>query len=168
MNEKDKMSVRPSWGHIDDVIHLNDDQTLVSKEMLAERVLIAERMHRYGWAFDERQEEALSECFTESANWQANIMGTSSLGPFKGRSEIVKFMKGYWPNQFDQRRHNIANVIVESQSEETVSILAYLVLMSASAQGLKPVTTGFYKVEMTKLDGTWKIQSLLAGFDSLF
>lgn len=164
MNE-DQMSVRPSWGHIDQVINLNDDQTLASKEMLAERVLIAERMYRYGWAFDERQIDALSECFTESATWHASIMGTSSIGPFNSRMEIMNFMKGFWPIQSDQRRHNIANVIVESQSEKTVSVMAYLVLMSASEQGLKPVTTGFYKVEMIKLDGTWKIQSLLVGFD---
>ena len=164
MNE-DQMSVRPSWGHIDEVIHLNQDQTLVSKEMLADRVLIAERMHRYGWAFDERQEEALGECFTESAIWQANIMGTSTIGPFNGKSEIMNFMKGFWPNQLDQRRHNITNVIVESQSEKAVSIMAYLVLMSASEKGLKPVTTGFYKVEMLKLDDIWKIQNLLVGFD---
>jgi hypothetical protein len=164
MNE-DQTSVRPSWGHIDEVIHLNHDQTLVSKELLADRILIAERMHRYGWAFDERQEEALSECFTESATWQANIMGTSTIGPFNGKSEIINFMKGFWPNQLDQRRHNITNVIVESQSEKAASVMAYLVLMSASAQGLKPVTTGFYKVEMVKSDGTWKIQTLLVGFD---
>ena len=164
MNE-DQISVRPSWGHIDEVIHLNHDQTLVSKELLADRILIAERMHRYGWAFDERQEEALSECFTESATWQANIMGTSTIGPFNGKSEIINFMKGFWPNQLDQRRHNITNVIVESQSEKAASVMAYLVLMSASAQGLKPVTTGFYKVEMVKSDGTWKIQTLLVGFD---
>ena len=164
MNE-DQISVRPSWGHIDEVIHLNHDQTLVSKEMLADRILIAERMHRYGWAFDERQEEALSECFTESATWQASIMGTSTIGPFNGKSEIINFMKGFWPNQLDQRRHNITNVIVESQSEKAASVMAYLVLMSASAQGLKPVTTGFYKVEMVKSDGTWKIQTLLVGFD---
>ena len=164
MNE-DQMSVRPSWGHIDQVINLNDDQTLASKEMLAERVLIAERMYRYGWAFDERQIDALSECFTDSATWQASIMGTSSIGPFNGRNEIISFMNGFWPIQSDQRRHNITNVIVESQSEKTVSVMAYLVLMSASEQGLKPVTTGFYKVEMIKLDGTWKIQNLLVGFD---
>jgi hypothetical protein len=164
MNE-DQVSVRPSWGHIDQVINLNDDQTLVSKEMLAERVLIAERMYRYGWAFDERQIDALSECFTDSATWQASIMGTSSIGPFNGRNEIISFMNGFWPIQSDQRRHNITNVIVESQSEKTVSVMAYLVLMSASEQGLKPVTTGFYKVEMIKLDGTWKIQNLLVGFD---
>jgi hypothetical protein len=165
MNEEVLMSMRPSWGHIDELIHLNHDQTLVSKEMLAERVLIAERMHRYGWAFDERQEEALSECFTESATWQASIMGKSNLGPFNGRSEVMNFMKGYWPNQLDQRRHNITNVIVESQSEKTANILASLVLMSASEQSLKPVTTGFYRVEMVKLDGLWKIQKLLVGFD---
>jgi hypothetical protein len=164
MNE-DQMSVRPSWGHIDQVINLNDDQTLPSKDMLAERVLIAERMYRYGWAFDERQIDALSECFTDRATWQASIMGTSSTGPFNGRSEIISFMKGFWPNQSDQRRHNITNVIVESQSEKTVNVMAYLVLMSASEQGLKPVTTGFYKVEMIKLDGIWKIQNLLVGFD---
>ena len=164
MNE-DQISVRPSWGHIDEVIHLNRDQTLVSKEMLADRILIAERMHRYGWAFDERQEEALSECFTESATWQASIMGTSTIGPFNGKSEIINFMKGFWPNQLDQRRHNITNVIVENQSEKAASVMAYLVLMSASVQGLKPVTTGFYKVEMVKSDGTWKIQTLLVGFD---
>ena len=74
-------------------------------------------------------------------------------------------MKGFWPNQLDQRRHNITNVIVESQSEKAANVMAYLVLMSASAQGLKPVTTGFYKVEMVKSDGTWKIQTLLVGFD---
>jgi len=165
MKEEDLIPMRPSWGHVDELIHLNHDQILVSTEMLAERILIAERMYRYGWAFDERQDEALSECFTENTTWQASIMGKSTLGPFNGRSEVMNFMKGFWPNQSDQRRHNITNVIVESQSEKTAIILAYLVLMSASEQSLKPVTTGFYRVEMVKLNGLWKIQKLLVGFD---
>lgn len=136
--------------------------------MLSERILITERMYRYGWAFDERQESLLAECFTDDAIWQANIMGIDMVGPHIGRENIMNFMKGFWPIQFDQRRHLIMNVIVDSQDEGNATVFTYHLLMSASKGTLTPVTTGFYRVSMLKLNGSWKINSLLAGYDIPF
>jgi hypothetical protein len=40
-----------------------------------DRLLIAERIARYGWAYDERDQAALAECFTADATWRATVMG---------------------------------------------------------------------------------------------
>jgi hypothetical protein len=168
MNENQEEFPKPAWGHKNGIINLSDDQVSSSVEFLVNRVLISERMNRYGWAFDERQEEALKACFAENATWQANIMGSNIIGPFTGREEIVSFMKEFWPVQTDQRRHIITNLLVEDQTDSTASILTYHVLMSASTEKLFPVTSGFYKVEMVKIDNIWRISTLLAGYDIPF
>ena len=168
MADELKSKPSPAWGHTAGLIQIQADPQPADRGSLAERVLIAERMYRYGWAFDERQALALADCFTEDATWEANIMGTTTVGPHVGRAAIVDFMTGFWPDQHDQRRHMITNVIIESQDESAATALSYHLLMSASNGELTPVTTGFYRVEMRKLGTAWKICRLLAGYDIPF
>lgn len=46
-----------------------------------DRVLAAERIYRYGWANDERDSDALIDCFTEQAVWEGWLMGVDQIGP---------------------------------------------------------------------------------------
>lgn len=168
MSDEGESKPSPAWGHISGAIKLQSDPEILDRKLLSERVLITERIYRYGWAFDERQEKLLEECFTEDATWEANIMGVNMVGPHDGREAIITFMKGFWPSQFDQRRHLIMNVIVDSQDAESATVFAYHLLISASKGALTPVTSGFYRASMKRLNGSWKIKSLLAGYDIPF
>ncbi len=167
-SEPDLPQPQPGWGHASGAIRLPADISPGSEDLVADRLLLAELMYRYGWSFDERQEALLFDCFAPDARWEARIMGTTIIGPHEGREAIMDFMTGFWPAQQDQRRHMIMNVVVEHHSQLDATIFSYHLLMSAAGGNVFPVTAGFYKVEAKKGDADWKIGSLLAGYDVPF
>jgi hypothetical protein len=134
----------------------------------ADRVLIGERIHRYGWGYDERNRDLLADCFTADGVWEGNIMGVDGVGPFVGRDAVVAFLTEFWTVQTDQRRHLFTNVIVDELTDEDALAHAYLLLTAATGDAMSPVTTGPYRLMMRKDDGCWRIAHLLAGFDAPF
>lgn len=159
----------PAWGHSSGLLNLRPEEPL-DPDGLTDRLAMIERMYRYAWSFDERQRDMLSECFAKDATWEASLMGTTTIGPFEGRSAVVEFMTSFWADQFDQRRHMIMNAVVEDQGPSEATVLTYHLLVSTTSEsGVVPVTTGFYRVRMKKTSkGHWKIHKLVAGYDVPF
>ena len=58
----------------------------------ADRVMIAECIHRYGWGYDERDADLLAACFTADGIWEGSLMGAERVGPFEGRDAILGFL----------------------------------------------------------------------------
>jgi hypothetical protein len=158
----------PGWGHLSGALEIATDAPEPDSAAVAERVLMADRAHRYGWAFDERRPDLLAECFTVDATWSARLRDGTAIGPFTGREAIVDYMSGFWLGQADQRRHMIMNMIVEDQRPDAATVLTYLLLMSAHDDALEPITCGFYRLTMARDEGTWRIRALLGGFDVPF
>jgi hypothetical protein len=133
-----------------------------------DRLLVAERVARYGWAFDERDRDGLADCFIADGVWEGEIMGGEHVGPFEGREAIVSFLTGFWSEQDDQRRHVFTNVIVDEQGSDTATAHAYLVLLGSSDASMTPLTAGPYRLELVRdpADGVWRLARLLAGFDA--
>jgi ketosteroid isomerase-like protein len=134
-----------------------------------DRLLVAERIARYGWAYDERDRAALADCFTEDGVWDGLIMGRDVVGPFTGRDAIADFLAQFWQTQTDQRRHMFTNVVVDDLSPESATARSYLLLTSASGGVLAPISAGPYRFALvTAPDGAWRIRHLAAGFDTPF
>ena len=133
-----------------------------------DRLLISERVARYGWAYDERDRAGLEDCFTESGVWEGQIMGADLVGPFEGRQAIVGFLTGFWEEQNDQRRHVFTNVVLDEVGTSAASAHAYLILLGSSDASMKPLTAGPYRFELARgaSDGVWRIAKLHAGFDA--
>lgn len=134
----------------------------------ADRVMIAERVHRYGWGYDERNREQLADCFTADGVWEGCITGTDKIGPFEGREAVVAFLTDFWTVQTDQRRHIFTNVIVDGLSADRAVAHAYLLLTASTDGTMTPVTNGPYRLVMHKDHGVWRIAHLIAGFDAPF
>jgi SnoaL-like protein len=133
-----------------------------------DRLLITERIARYGWAFDERDRAALVDCFTDEAVWEGLVMGRDAVGPFAGREPIADFLAGFWPSQPDQRRHLFTNVVVTELTADSATAHAYLLLASTYDAVLRPVSTGPYRFTLDRDVGIWRISRLSAGFDAPF
>jgi hypothetical protein len=134
----------------------------------ADRLMIAERLARYGWGYDERDRDLLADCFTADGTWEGSIMGGEVVGPVAGRVAVVEFLMSFWDVQSDQRRHVFTNVVVDDLAADGATAHAYLVL-TASADGvMRPVTNGPYRFRLRKESGTWRIAELVAGFDAPF
>jgi hypothetical protein len=133
---------------------------------MPDRAEIVERIYRYGWGYDERDRELLSDCFIEEAVWEGNLMGTTPMGPFNGRDAIVAFLMEFWEVQVDQRRHIFTNVILQDLTATEATAHGYLLLTAAGDETMTPVTTGPYRFELVRQDDSWRIRRLVAGFDA--
>lgn len=158
----------PGWGHGSGYLAMRVPSHPEERSIAIERSLIVERVSRYGWSFDERQEELLSDCFTEDGVWEGTIAGGDDLGPFVGRDAIVEFMTDFWRTQRDQRRHMIVNTIIEEQSETTAVAQAYQILFAARGGQVALETTGFYRFDLRRSEEGWKISHLFSGYDAPF
>jgi hypothetical protein len=130
------------------------------------RQAVQEVVHRYCWAFDERRADLLRECFTEDGTWEANVMGETRVGPFRGQAQVQEWLSRFWSHQRDQRRHLVLNFIVEDLTDDRATGLAYLLLMGSSDAASRMESVGFYRMEFRNDAGTWRIASLMAGFDA--
>jgi hypothetical protein len=134
-----------------------------------DRLLIGERIARYGWAFDERQRDALAECFTADGVWQGLIMGRDRVGPVRGPGDIAAWLAGFWEHQQDQRRHVFTNLVVTAQCADEAEAHAYLVLLGTHGATTTTVSAGPYRFRLRRCgDGIWRIAELSAGFDAPF
>lgn len=169
MTEEDQLETHPSpsWAKLTGRIFLKRLTRVPTSNESLDRLLIAERVYRYGWAYDERDRDLFTDCFTEDAVWEGNVMGIEPVGPFVGRQAVVDFNCDFWPRQEDQRRHVFTNVTVDELTETTAVAHAYLLLTSAANSKMTPVTTGPYRLELIKTDG-WKINHLCSSFDAPF
>lgn len=134
----------------------------------ADRAMIIERVHRYGWGYDERHVELLADCFTADGVWEGSLMGGDQVGPYQGRDEVVRFLCDFWDVQTDQRRHIFTNVVVDLTGPDAAVAHAYLLLTASAAGVMTPITTGPYRLVLRREAGVWRIAHLLAGFDAPF
>ncbi|MEZ5412342.1 MAG: nuclear transport factor 2 family protein [Acidimicrobiales bacterium] len=139
-----------------------------SPAQVADRLAIAECIHRYGWGYDERDRDALGGCFTDDGVWEGTIMGVDVIEPHVGREAVVEFLTGFWAIQTDQRRHIFTNVVVTDLDGSTAVAHAYLMLTAAADAVMATVTTGPYRFEMRQEQGVWRMARLVAGFDAPF
>lgn len=130
--------------------------------------MIAERIHRYGWGYDERNVDMLGDCFTDEGVWEGSLMGGDRVGPYRGRSEVVAFLTDFWKIQDDQRRHIFTNIVVEFSTADRAVAHAYLQLTASDGAVMRAVTTGPYRLVLHAEAGVWRIAHLLAGFDAPF
>ena len=159
----------PAWATSTGLVQVKALQADSDARRGLDRVLIGERIHRYGWGYDERQREQLADCFTEDGVWEGSIMGGDQVGPYEGRDTIVSFLTDFWAIQTDQRRHIFTNVVVDDLTSTSAVAHAYLMLTAASNATMTPITTGPYRLAMRKeAHGVWRIGRLSAGFDAPF
>lgn len=159
----------PGWARSSGHVRLQDVRGDLPPETALDRLLICDRIARYGWAYDERDRQALAGCFTQDGVWEGNVMGQQAVGPFRGREAIADFLSGFWGDQTDQRRHVLTNVVVEDVDGGQATAHAYLVLTSSSGGAMIPVTAGPYRFELAHGDdGVWRLSRLVAGFDAPF
>lgn len=155
----------PAWGSAGGFLQINQSTKELDLELVLDRILIIDRIHRYAWAFDERRIAALNNCFTEDAVWEGNTQGVTPIPPLMGRTNITDWLSGFWAHQTDQRRHAMLNIVVDNQGANRAEALVSLMLTSASLSKLEIVLTSFYKFHLEKDSGIWRIAHLFEGFD---
>jgi len=158
----------PAWAAGSGLVDLRKPSASLGVKEVGDRQLIVETINRYGWAYDERREDVLADCFTDDAVFDGSVAGGFAVGPYEGRAAVVGWLKGIWGTQTDQRRHCVLNVLIDDLTDHSASVLAYALITGAENGVARLVTTGFYRIRMAKQDGIWRIARLFGGFDSAF
>jgi len=167
---KEPLTLRPlpAWSRRKNILNLTlaGDRKLIAP--LDDRSAIQEVLHRYCWGFDERNIDMLSEVFGKDSQWEAIVMGETTVGPFVGKEQVLEWLTRFWNYQKDQRRHMIVNFVVEQLQENSATALGYLLLSGSSRSKSAVEVTGWYRIAFIKEDGAWRIHRLYAGFDAPF
>jgi hypothetical protein len=170
MSEAEPLRPAPAWASEAGIVAMQPSAGAASAGPAGDRLLIAERIARYGWAFDERDRAGVADCFTADGVWEGQVMGIEPIGPFEGRTAVVEFLTSFWDEQDDQRRHVFANVVVDQLLGDGATAHAYVILLRSSEASMTPLTAGPFRFELARDagDGVWRIARLLAGFDTSF
>lgn len=163
--DREKLVPLPGWGKAHGHVTLGNSVP-VPPGGDADRHLIVERVHRYGWGCDELSREWLEACFTENATWSGSVMGVEPVGPVSGGAEIARWLSSFHPSLTDQRRHLFMNVVVEAQDAERATTVSNILITGAEAGSITLRSSGFYKLELQKVGDAWLIDDLFAGFDA--
>lgn len=127
-------------------------------------------VHAYAWGFDKQDREGLLSIFSEQSETSGTVKWSDiSWGPWQGRDTLVDNLIAIRASQKDVRRHQMTTPVFLHLSSEKAEVKVYVSIFSALPPN-KPVlvTTGDYRVSLSKYDGEWKIDSLIAELDGAF
>lgn len=119
---------------------------------------IENAIHRAAWGYDENDVDLIAEQFTTDAVLTMQIgRDGDTIGPFAGREAIRKLHADSLVSQTDQRRHNVSNLIIGSETADAASTWANLTLLSVENGTIRVLSSGYYRDEFVRDDGTWRI-----------
>jgi hypothetical protein len=64
---------QPAWAARSGHVQLSPAGAVIPAQA-ADRLAIAECIHRYGWGYDERNRDALGDCFTDDGIWEGSVI----------------------------------------------------------------------------------------------
>lgn len=126
---------------------------------MSARAEIENTLHRAAWGYDEDDVDLIANCFTEDATMSLRIGRDGDLiGPFEGRDAIRKLHADSLKSQTDQRRHNISNLIVEEETPDSATVVSNLTLLSVADGKLTTLSSGWYRDQLVRAGGAWRIK----------
>lgn len=123
-------------------------------------------LHRVSFGYDESDLDLLAEQFAPDARMSMRVgdrESTEVIGPFVGREAIRTLHAEAHESQKDQRRHVVSNLILDEPDGDPpdgaeVVATSYLILLSVADGVMTPMSSGWYRDRLRKVDGRWLIQ----------
>lgn len=124
---------------------------------MADKQTITEMLGKGGWAYDTPDVDYLADMFTEDGRFALTIDGVGPVGPFEGRAAIRKLYEDSLASQSDQRRHVVTNIFFEDDTDDSVTAVSYLVLISIKDGALNVISSGVYRDSFVRDGDQWRI-----------
>ncbi len=121
-----------------------------------EKLAIHELFARWAYAYDERDEAMLADCFTEDADFSMRIAGGDLVGPFEGREAIMVLMTGSMAEQTDVRRHVVSNIFFKSEGDQP-EVISNLTLLATENGEIQLLSAGIYRDTVVKQGDSWRL-----------
>lgn len=122
-----------------------------------DRIAIAELFARYCHSVDHDDRQGWLDLFTPDGTFEvAGVMrleGHEQVGAMPG--VVAEHGGGKW-------RHQITNIVVDAGGSADIAIVAAYGLVTDWGNEGKPMTFSDYAITLSRVDGAWRIASLLA------
>ena len=129
---------------------------------------VRELLARYTWAHDNRDFEALAECFTADAHYTMRIATNEASQPTIGAKAISDLVASFKAKQTDQRRHLITNVVFDDLTEDMARTRSYVTVLATEKDTLEVVSTGVCADEIVRDSGKLRFRSKAMHLDKGF
>ncbi len=124
---------------------------------MADKHAITELLNKGGYAYDTADVDFLVDMFTADGRFELSIAGVGPVGPFEGRDAIRALYAGSLESQTDQRRHCVTNLFFEDETDDSITAISYLVLISIQDGELNVISSGVYRDEIVRDGDAWRI-----------
>jgi SnoaL-like domain len=132
---------------------------------MADRPEIDNVLATWALGYDDRSPALMERCFTEDATMTLHI-GDETMGPYVGRSEVMKHFTDHHEVQTDQRRHVVTNLTIEAEDDTSARTTSVLTLLVVEDDTARVQATGVYRDHFV-LDGDrWRIRERVLRLDA--
>lgn len=125
---------------------------------MADRAAIENAINNFALGYDSRDEKRMAGSFTDDCVLTMQIAGGDVIGPFEGHAAVMKLFIDSLAQQDDQRRHVTTNIVVDDETDDRATAWSYLTLVTVKDGALKVISSGVYKDEVVRVDGSWKVR----------
>lgn len=125
----------------------------------ADALAVQHLLLAYASANDERDVDAILDCFTPDGTFGMQVAGSDVVGPFGRGSDpdLRTFLDGMLGAQRDRRRHVLTNVrFLEAEPDRCV-VGSYLTLVVTDGAGTRTLTSGAYRDVVLRGPQGWRL-----------
>jgi hypothetical protein len=154
---------RPGWASREGIVDAHHATSAAGENI--DRAAIFEVLSRLALFCDERNQYEIADCFCEDVTLVGNVGGASSLGTFRGKSDVSKWLSSR--SVAGQRRHLIANPVLEDWKFNRAVVICSLIVTIATNNLCRMLSTGILRANLRTDDhGIWQIDRLVVGLDT--
>jgi F0F1-type ATP synthase epsilon subunit len=158
-------SPRQSWASKDGVVDLKANGVKIEAENALNRLLIQEAFARWGVGYDEARLDVLRTLFTRDAEFRVLQGSREPIASASGIDEIIKNVANALPQQSDQRRHAMTNIVIDRLTKNEATAIAYGIVTIA-ADGVSVGVSVIYSANLRReQDGVWRFSKFVIGMD---
>ena len=123
-----------------------------------DRIAVKNVIDAYGVYWDTNQLDKWLSLFTDDAIDSRITDNKESISKIKANSKMYQERMSYFIKNKMQRRHMMANTLFTNQTNSSVDVEQYMMLITTNSNSNTEIVTPiFYKFRFEKNDGIWKI-----------
>lgn len=136
---------------------------------LDDRFEIQTLLAQASYGYDTRDLALLESCLTEDAQMSLCIAGGDLVGPFEGRENIMQLYRSSMESQSDIRKHVVSNTVIDdTDAGDTLNVTSILTLFATENSETRLLTVGFYRDQVSRHEGRWRISKRHVDLDSAY
>lgn len=165
LNDQPPTMPPTGWASAAGLVSVKARQRPIGADEIVARLSIYDAFARWSVGLDEGNLELISSLFTDDADYVVSRPNGAVRTRQVGGARVAERIRELHGTQQDQRRHNIASVVIENLTADSAEAVAYGTV-TRSADGFSLVGSVLYSASLRKgNDDIWRFARLQVGLD---